>query len=39
MNVLFLLIGIAAVCGTVLLWDKWKKDCEKDGVINIRGQE
>lgn len=34
-----IVIGIALVCGGVILWDKWKKDCVKAGVCKFDGQE
>ena len=30
---------IAAVCGGVILWDKWKRDCVDAGVCKFDGQE
>lgn len=30
---------VLAICGAVLLWDKCKKDCERDGVCKFDGQE
>ena len=30
---------IAAVCGAVLVWDKWKHDCVDAGVCKFDGQE
>ena len=30
---------IFAICGAVLVWDRWKRDCVDAGVCKFDGQE
>ncbi len=39
MKIIAIIVAIAAICGGVCLWDKAKKECERDGVCKFDGQE
>lgn len=39
MTALLISLGALVLLGIDLWWEKCKKDCERDGVINLKGQE